>query len=101
MSSTKEKGTKVNKPTQLEERSSDRPFYHDGHFPQGTLCWYYDVNEAAPEAGNRLLLAGNITGARYHWGPFELCSVRQVIRVTPNLHLAKRREEQLVKGLQV
>lgn len=91
MSSTKEKGTKVNKPTKLEERSSDCPFYCDGHFPQVTPCWYYDVNEATPEAGNRLFLAGDITGADYHWGPLQLCGVREVIRVTPNLHLANRR----------
>lgn len=91
MSSTKEKGTKVNKPTKLEERSSDCPFYCDGHFPQVTPCWYYDVNEATPEAGNRLFLAGDITGADYHWGPLQLFGVREVIRVTPNLHLANRR----------
>ena len=91
VSSTEVKGTKVNKPTKLEERSSDCPFYRDGHFPQGAPCWYYDVNESTPEAGNRVFLAGNITGAYYHWGPFQLCGVREVIRVTPNLHLANRR----------
>lgn len=91
VSSTKEKGTKVNKPTKLEERSSDCPFYGDGHLPQDAPCWYYNVNEATPEAGKRLFLAGNITGACYHWGPFQLCGVREVIRVTPNLHLANRR----------
>ena len=91
MSSTEEKSTKVHKPTKLEERGSDCPFYRDGHFPQDTPCWYHDVNEATPEAGNRLFLAGNITGAYHHWGPFQLCGIREVIRVTPNLHLANRR----------
>lgn len=90
MSSTK-KGTKVNKPTKLEERSSDCPFYSDGHFPQDAPFWYYDVNKATPEAGNWLFLAGNITGAYYHWGSFQLFSIREVIRMTPNLHLANRR----------
>lgn len=91
VSSTKEKGTKINKPTKLEERSSDCPFHRDGHFPQGAPCWYYDVYKATPEAGDRLFLACNITGAYYHWGPFQLRGVREVIRVTPNLHLANRR----------
>lgn len=91
MSCSKEKGTKINKPTKPEERSSDCPFHRDGHFPQDTPCWYYDINEATPEAGNRLFLTGDITGTYYHWGPFQLCGVREVIRVTPNLHLANRR----------
>lgn len=91
MSRSKEKGTKINKPTKPEERSSDCPFHRDGHFPQDTPCWYYDINEATPEAGNRLFLTGDITGTYYHWGPFQLCGVREVIRVTPNLHLANRR----------
>lgn len=90
MSSPQAKSTKVNKPTKLEERSSDCPFHRDGHVPQCTLCWYYDVNEATPEAGNGLFLAGNITGADYHWCPFQLLGSREVIRVTPNLHLASR-----------
>lgn len=92
MSSPQARSTKVNKPTKLEERSSDCPFHRDGHVPQDTLCWHYDVNEAAPEAGHGLFLAGNITGAYYHWRPFQLLGFREVIRVTPNLHLASRSE---------
>lgn len=90
VSSPQAKSTRVNKPTKLEERSSDCPFHRDGHVPQDTLCWYHDVNEATPEAGNGLFLAGNITGAYHHWGPFQLLGLREVIRVTPNLHLASR-----------
>ncbi|KAI1242134.1 C-type lectin domain family 4 member D, partial [Lamprotornis superbus] len=90
VNSPQAKNTKVNKPTKFEERSSDCPFHCDGHVPQDTLCWYYDVNEATPEAGDGLFLTGNITGAYYHWCPFQLLGFREVIRVTPNLHLASR-----------
>lgn len=69
-------------------------------FP-GASCCYYDVNEAAPEVGDRLFLAGNVRDAYHHSHPLQWCGGKVVIWVIPNLYLAADRYKQLVRGLQV